>query len=386
MQVLLHYTVNWNVFNYFNKDNCHISNKQQVNEVAKFYEKYNKYQDHLFFIICYTPQNKSVDYVVGNIRVDIKGNYIFDKVNEEIKKEIILNLGLENVNTYDYGFFYKENTLEDKNKFKNKQIFAFSNKIRLKFFDWNELIQDNNILFKTINDILFNQTIVLDLASSYNPSKHNYENRLLQKKYYDALQAIGFISREEIDIKLNVLHGDIGEFLMHYLVSDFISSDKSLTYIYPKLVLKSNPKMPVYGNDGTIYIPEKKEIYYLEAKFYNNLNTAINKAVDSLREHNEIVEENIQHRVELFRNIKTKSLDEIIEITEDVKEQLILFLICDNIYEEKDIIECLKKNNKLTNLKKMFEVIIFVLPILDKQLFLEYFKQDSILRGEKYYV
>lgn len=386
MQVLLHYTVNCSVFNYFNKEKCHISNEQQVNELAKFYEKYNMYQDHLFLIICYTSRHKSVDYVVGNIQVDINGNYFFYRVNKEIEKEILQNLGLKNVNTYDRGFFFKENTLEDTNKFKNKQIADFSNKIRLKYFDWSELIKDNTILFKTINEILFDQNVVLDIASSYNPSKHNYEDRILRKKYYDALQSIGFISRKEINTKLNVLHGDIGEFLMHFLVSAYISSDKSLAYLYPKLVLKSNPKMPVFGNDGTIYIPEKKEIFYLEAKFYNNLNTAINKAVDSLKEHNEVVEENIQHRVELFRNIKTKNMDEIIEITEDVKEKLILFLICDDIYEEKDVIECLKNNHKLTNLKKGFEVIIFVLPILNKQLFLEHFKQESILKGEQYYV
>ncbi|MEG2985912.1 MAG: Hachiman antiphage defense system protein HamA, partial [Peptostreptococcaceae bacterium] len=117
----------------------------------------------------------------------------------------------------------------------------------------------------------------------------------MKKKYYSALQSIGFISKEEIDINLTVLHGDIGEFLMHYLVSEYIRVDKSSTYIYPKLAFKSNPKQPVYGNDGTIYIPEKKEIYYLEAKFYKDLNGAINKAVDSLEEHNTVLRENIEH-------------------------------------------------------------------------------------------
>ncbi|MBC1527428.1 Hachiman antiphage defense system protein HamA [Listeria seeligeri] len=386
MQVLLHYTVKSSVFNHFNKDSCNIINEQQIMEINNFYEKYNKYQEHLFLIICYTSQSKTVEYVIGNIQLNTDGNYLFYKVAEEIQNEIIHSLGLESTNTYDSGVFFKENILDDTDKFKNKQITDFANKIRLRYFDWDELINNNDVLFEKINSILFDQTAVLDIASSYNPGIRRYEDRILQKKYYDALQAIGFISKEGINIELPVLHGDIGEFLMHYLVSDYISTDKSLTYLYPKLVLKSNPKMPVFGNDGTIYIPEKKEIYYLEAKFYKSLATAIDRATDSLKEHNEVVGENIQHKVELFRNIKTKNNDEIIEITEDVKEKLVLFLMCDNIYDQNDVIECIENNNKLNNLKKEFEVIIFIFPILSKQRFLERFKHDSILKGEQYYV
>lgn len=133
-------------------------------------------------------------------------------------------------------------------------------------------------------------------------------------------------------------------------------------------------------------MPSKKEIFYLEAKFYTNLTKAINKAVDSLKEHNEVTQENIDHKTELFRNIKTKSNDEIIEITDDVNEKLVLFLICDNIFKEEDVLKCLKKNNGLIELKKSFEVIIFVLPILSKSEFLESFKKQSILRGNQYYV
>lgn len=62
-----------------------------------------------------------------------------------------------------------------------------------------------------------------------------------------------------------MLHGDIGEFLMHTLVSEFIESigDK---YIYPKLIFKTSPSMAVYGNDGSIYIPEKKRNILFRSK------------------------------------------------------------------------------------------------------------------------
>ncbi|MFW2899131.1 Hachiman antiphage defense system protein HamA [Carnobacterium maltaromaticum] len=384
MQVLLHYTTVKAIFKYFNQDNCEITYEDQLREISRFFEKYDNYQDNLFFVICYKSKGDPIQYVIGKIKLKKDGKYIFSRVAAEIKDTIIDELGIVNINTYNRGIFYKENTINDIDGFRSKKISEFSNKIKLKYFCWEELILKNDILFEKISSIIFNEENVLNIASLYS-NKHVYEDRILKKKYYSALQSIGFISKEEIDINLTVLHGDIGEFLMHYLVSEYIRVDKSSTYIYPKLAFKSNPKQPVYGNDGTIYIPEKNEIYYLEAKFYKDLNGAINKAVDSLEEHNTVLRENIEHNVDAFRNMKTKNKDEIIEITEDVSEKLILFLICDDIYEEKDVVLCLEKNNKLLNLKTKFEIIIFILPILNKQKFLKCFKQLSIVKGAQFY-
>lgn len=165
---------------------------------------------------------------------------------------------------------------------------------------------------------------------------------------------------------------------MHTMLSQFLSENSSEKYIYPKLVFKTSPKMPVYGNDGTIYLKDKKEIYYLEAKFYSNLNTAINKAVDSLSEHNEVTQEELNHRIELFRNIKTDNLNEVIEIDESVSENLVLFLICDNYNEYEDILNVIKDNSKLNDLKANFNIIVFVLPILHKNDYLKLFNEKSI--------
>ncbi|MGX7245040.1 Hachiman antiphage defense system protein HamA [Enterococcus quebecensis] len=386
MQVLLHYTTNRRVFDYFDNNSYPVFEKGQLIEVKKFYEKYRQYQENLFFIVCHSCPDKQVQYSVGKILKNSFVDFFFSKVSDEIRSTVLHDLGLINTNTYEKDIYYKENTLKDNEYFTNKTIGTLLNKIRLKYFGWEELLNSKDILFEKLNSILFDQTIVLDIASSYNPNINTYENRLLKKKYYSALQSIGFISKQELDTDLSVLHGDIGEFLMHHLVSNYISDDNSLTYLYPKLVLKSTPKMPAYGNDGTIYVPSKKEIFYLEAKFYTNLTKAINKAVDSLKEHNEVTQENIDHKTELFRNVKTKNKDEIIEITDDVNEKLILFLICDNIYKKDDVLKCLEKNNGLIELKKNFEVIIFVLPILSKREFLESFKKQSTLKGNQYYV
>lgn len=385
MQVLLHYTTNKYVFNYFNKDCCKITDKSQNREIEIFYEKYEKHQENLFLVICYTRLDKQVEYVVGKIQLTEESDFYFNKVDSEITYEVIHELGIEKANTYDKDIYYKENTIEDITGFNCKELTEFSNKFKLKFFCWDELLDRSDILFEKINSILFDQDTVLDMASTYNPNFVSYEERILREKYYSALEGIGFISENEVDTASSVLQGDIGEFLMHFLVSKYINDDPSSTYVYPKLVLKSNPKMPVYGNDGTIYVPEKKVIFYLESKFYTCLNTAVDKAITSLKEHNEITEENIQHKVELFRNIKTKQNFEIVEIDKDIQEKLVLFLICDDIYSKTDIVDCLEKNRNLENLKNNFEILIFVLPILSKKKFLECFKKNSVLKGRQYY-
>ncbi|WP_143812770.1 Hachiman antiphage defense system protein HamA, partial [Listeria newyorkensis] len=264
-----------------------------------------------------------------------------------------------------------------------KNLDRYSSKIRLKYFTWKELISNNEILFKKISDIIFNKDNVIKLASTYNPDL-TYSQALITKKYFSALQNIGFISEDGININHTVLHGDIGEFLMHTLVSEFIESigDK---YIYPKLIFKTSPSMAVYGNDGSIYIPEKKEIYYLEAKFYSSLNQAINKAVDSLEKHNDDLHEDMNYSAELFRNIKTNRTNELVEITDDVTEKLIIFLICDDIYKEDEVKNMIEKNSNFLELKEKFETLVFVLPILDKNDFLEFFQAQSMLEGKEYY-
>lgn len=378
--ILVHYTTQEFVFNTF-KASGEITYQDRIEEVKNYYERYHRTQENLFLIISFT-NNSKVDYRVGKITA-INDSFIFNKVAKELSNILIEELGIRNSNTYDLGVFYKVLRIENKLEFRNKNLDRYSSKIRLKYFTWKELISNNEILFKKISDIIFNKDNVIKLASTYNPDL-TYSQALITKKYFSALQNIGFISEDRININHTVLHGDIGEFLMHTLVSEFIESigDK---YIYPKLIFKTSPSMAVYGNDGSIYIPEKKEIYYLEAKFYSSLNQAINKAVDSLEKHNDDLHEDMNYSAELFRNIKTNRTNELVEITDDVTEKLIIFLICDDIYKEDEVKNMIEKNSNFLELKEKFETLVFVLPILDKNDFLEFFQAQSMLEGKEYY-
>lgn len=270
--------------------------------------------------------------------------------------------------------------------FKNKKLSKYFNKIKLKYFCWDELLANNSILFEKINQILFNQENVLNIASTYDPTNFRNNDRVLKRKYFDALEAIGFINEKETNINLTVLQGDIGEFLMHYLVSEYINDDMFAKYLYPKLVFKTDSDSAVHGNDGTIYIPEKNEIFYLESKFYKDLNSAIRSGISSLKEHNETKKENFNRTAEFFRNIQNKNIGEIVEITEDVNENLVLFIICSDIYTENDVITHLENNNFLKAAGEEMKVILFILPILNKEAFLEAFKEESLLKGKEWYV
>lgn len=380
MKVLIHYTTQHVVFELFSKSGTYdFTYEERIKNVSDFYNRYNRTQNHLFFVVSYFDVDaQETMYSVCNISYnETTSTYQYSSVSEYTINSICDELGLKSNNTYDKESYYRVLTIEGCEKdFINNKKENNLNKIRMKFFTWEELFGANELLFNEINNKIFNTDNVLKVASTYTP-QIKYSDKQKKQKYFDALKSIGFISSTGVDISHTTLHGDIGEFLMHIMLSKFLSDKSTKKYIYPKLVFKTSPKMPVYGNDGTIYIEDTKEIFYLEAKFYSDLNSAVNQAVKSLKTHNEVCEENITHRIEMFRNIKTDELNEIIEIDENVTENLVLFLICDDYTDYEDILEVIRKNKELTNLKIDYNILLFVLPIISKQEYLNSFYAKS---------
>jgi len=380
MNVLIHYTTNHRVFELFSRAGTYFfSHEERIRNVSDFYDKYHRSQGHLFFVVSYyDSQKRGNNYSVSSLSFDENAKcFKYSSVPENTKKLICDELGLNASNTYDNESYYRVFTIEGNEKdFVNNNNKNDLNKIKMKFFTWGELLASNEILFNEINEKIFNKENILKIASTYTP-KVKYTDKQKELKYFDALKSIGFISKTGIKTSSTTLHGDIGEFLMHIMLSQFLSEQSNEKYIYPKLVFKTSPNMPVYGNDGTIYLKDKKEIYYLEAKFYGDLNSAINKAVESLTSHNEVSQEDFNHKIEMFRNIKTAELFEVIEIDEEVKENLVLFLICDNFREYDDILDVVQRNTNLKDLKNNFNIVLFILPILNKKEYLNFFSAQS---------
>lgn len=222
-QVLVHYTTSEAVYNKFDADDFPFYGKR-LTIVKEYYEKYHKKQEYLFFIIAYTDFSSSdVNYRVGKVFLDGNNNLKYNKIEDRMKEEILKELGLENNSTYQKDVFYREHTLTDKNEFYCINIQNSSHKIKLKYYTWEEILSHKPTLFKKIIGILFEQNNVLNLASMYNPDPR-YTTEILERKYQSALDGIGFIVDGGIKTDSTTLHGDIGEFLAHHLVQEFLDS------------------------------------------------------------------------------------------------------------------------------------------------------------------
>lgn len=387
MKILVHYTTQQPVFDSFNASEYIIKKSEYLerfDQIDKYYKRNHVRQDNLFFVIqFYNSFDSNKKFLVGKIIQLDDNTYKYSRVSREIHHLILNDLGLESINSYNKAIYYKEYCIEDKEDFYTRGINEFSRKIKLKYFSWNELLLNNKILHKKLIEILFDRENVFNIASTYNVSSFSLaeKERILEKKYMNILKNIGFVSEEEIDIDNTVLHGDIGEFLMNIMITRFLNPYNEERFIFPKLAFKTSPNSAVHGYDGTLYNKSRKEVYYTESKFYSTLSDALSKAVDSMNLHNKTDYAFIESHMNSFRNIANSKTDEIIEISDDVQEKLIIFLMCEDKYSIEDVNETICGSKKLKKLQEFNEIVIFVLPILNKQNFLSLFKDISKKKG-----
>lgn len=383
MKILVHYTTQKPVFDSFNISECIIERSkylERYDQIDKYYKRNHASQDNLFFVIqFYNNSDSNKKFLVGKIIRLENDTYKYSKVSDEIHDLILDDLGLELTNTYYKNIYYKEYYIDKYEDFYKRKINEFSIKIKLKYFSWDELLLNYQILHKKLIGILFDRENVLNVASTYNISNFplKEKERIIEKKYASILKNIGFVSEKEIDINNTVLHGDIGEFLMNIMITKFLNPDDKERFIFPKLTFKTSPNSSAHGYDGTLYNKTKKEIYYTEAKFYSKLSDALSDAVDSMNDHNKTDYGFIESHINAFRNIASSKTDEIIEISDDVQEKLIIFLMCEDKYSVEDVNETICRSKKLKKLQEFNEIIVFILPILNKQKFLSLFKKVS---------
>lgn len=373
--VLIHYTTNENVYKKFNNDYLEIKEDgyiERYEQVDLYYKNCNISQDNLFMIIQYYSSTGYM-YIVGKIIKESSDTYMFVKVEEEIQKYIVDEFQFEKSDTYTKDYYYKIFSCEDDFDFKLSSVDRIAKKIKLKYFSWDELFFNNAILHEKLVSMLFDKSNVVKLTSLYNAPIKNISDRI----YYACLQNIGFISETGINTKNTVLQGDIGEFLMNAMIENLIFKGNKSAYVFPKLAFKTTPNVSIHGNDGTFYNPEKKKIYYLEAKFYTDLKQALDKAIESINMHKYTDEDFLLANCNVFRNIVTEKTGDIIDIGEDVKENVIIFLMCADVYNKKDIEKIITDNNKLKELDDIDEFIVLVLPILNKEDFLKMFEKES---------
>lgn len=379
MEVLVHYTTKNEVFLCFNKLTYTINNKKfptLFNKIDEYYKKNHKFQQCFLIINFYNITARNRILLAGKI-TNSGDNYIFSKIDDEQRKLIIDNIGKDLLNKYDKSIYYKIYYINNNNEFYIKNC-GKGLKVRLKFYSWDELLSDDTILHKKLIDILFNRLNVFDLTTLRSSTIYSFVSEETQNNFYiSALYSVGFIS-ENLNISNTTLHGDIGEFLMNYFIRKCVMEDNPEYYVFPKLAFKTGSKCSVHGNDGTFYNERTKNIYYLEAKFYKELDKAINEAVNSMNSH--IINGDyhfVNNHTDSLRNLATSETNQIIEITRDVKENYIIFLICEDIYLVDEIKKTINSNEKLSELSDIDELTIIVFPILNKDNFMKLFEGKS---------
>lgn len=381
LSILVHYTTSETVFKFFSSKYCTIKNmiinKDIYDTVNKYYKKNHQHQECLLLINYYNTDTSQRKFGLGRLERE-NDDFKFTVIDEVLKNKILKELNVTSFNTYERDQYFKVLSIEDGEDYYLKEIDSKCKKIRLKYYTWDDLNVNYKPLHENLIDIIFDRENVFNLATSKSSSAYkSLDKDKLTGLYQSALKTIGFVS-EDLDIERTVLHGDIGEFLMNYMVRKYIMQDNPDLYLLPKLVFKTDPNMPVHGNDGTFYNKQSKKIYYLEAKFYLNLKEALNNAIDSIEKHNNNRDYNfINNNAEKLRNLANNQTEDILYVDEDIEENYIIFLMCADMYKIEDVCHIIETNNKLSALDVRDKLTIIVLPILNKNNFMNLFKEKS---------
>lgn len=381
LSILVHYTTSETVFKFFSSQYCAIKNtninKDMYDTVNKYYKKNHQNQECLLLINYYNTDTSQRKFGLGRLERE-NDDFKFTAIDEVLKNKILKELNVTSFNTYERDQYFKVLSIEDGEDYYLKEIDSKCKKIRLKYYTWDDLNVNNKPLHENLIDIIFDRENVFNLATSKSSSAYkSLDKDKLTGLYRSALKTIGFVS-EDLNIECTVLHGDIGEFLMNYMVRKYIMQDNPDLYLLPKLVFKTDPNMPVHGNDGTFYNKQSKKIYYLEAKFYLNLKEALNNAIDSIEKHNNNRDYNfINNNAEKLRNLANNQTEDILYVDEDIEENYIIFLMCADMYKIEDVCHIIETNNKLSALDVRDKLTIIVLPILNKNNFMNLFKEKS---------
>lgn len=105
---------------------------------------------------------------------------------------------------------------------------------------------------------------------------------------------------------------------------------------------------------------------------------ALNNAIDSIEKHNNNRDYNfINNNAEKLRNLANNQTEDILYVDEDIEENYIIFLMCADMYKIEDVCHIIETNNKLSALDVRDKLTIIVLPILNKNNFMNLFKEKS---------
>lgn len=258
-------------------------------------------------------------------------------------------------------------------------------KVRLSKISWESLFEDKTILYQAICDLLLNEENLLYYVSLKESTKTLNETKEYIKKLRssgniysvveDLFNSIGW--NKNINITNTVFQGDLAEYLMSILLDKITNIETLIS----KISFKTSSSMPVYGNDNVYYDFENDILYFGESKFYNNVASALEMAVSSIKKHATVEEISfVRNHTVAFLAENGEKRNKIIEKFEqvyasDIDIKSIIFIVNDDIYKKEDyeniIFKYFRSVDKINEFSS--EVILVFLPILSKEEFLKYF-------------
>ena len=259
-------------------------------------------------------------------------------------------------------------------------------KIKHADYDWNILLLKKELLFDILCELALNKINMFYYLTQKSSTKTLSETmsfvELLEKQglFIEKLNTVFDIlgwKKSKLNIESTVFQGDLAEYLMSILIDRFGFSKTLIS----KISLKTNPNMPVYGNDNIYYDSSKKVLYFGESKFYESMDNALKNALESIEKHKTITEiSSLENHTNNFiaENGETlKKLQQKFEIVDSSSFSIasICFVVEDELYLKKDIETIITKYTLNSKYKKIIDnSLIIILPILSKKDFLEYFK------------
>lgn len=247
---------------------------------------------------------------------------------------------------------------------------------------WKTIILNPKLLYEAILELLFDKVNLLyyttqrkscnTLKKAKKDARRSIANGTINFTISSILSNLGW-EYDTLNINNTVFQGDLCEYLMCILLDEFTDSENMIC----KVSLKTSSRVSAFGNDNIFYNYKTKILYYGEAKFYQEVDAALEKAFSSLDIHSTGELKFICNHTTEFIAKDGRKLKRIVKKFENVKiEEIrigrIIFIMNEDVHLKEDYEHFL---NCKKDLIENDDIIAFV-PILSKEKFLEYFKEN----------
>ncbi len=207
-----------------------------------------------------------------------------------------------------------KNHKPEKDKYKN-----MITNIYIKEEEFLELL---NIQLCDLDNIIYYTTNMSNFSKDKAEIK-KMNTTLKKSKIKAAIENMGWNT-----LDVNKQKGDLNEYFMCIVIDNLF---EDISTLIPKVMLKTNPRMPAYGDDNIFYNKENNMLYFGEAKMYQEFSKALTEAKESILLHEDSTVHWITSNTSNFKNIDgseelARSIDYEIRNVSEMNRTAIIFI------------------------------------------------------------